>query len=106
MPACAAWELGADEFLTKPFDIFEVRARCRSLLRVKRLVDDLDSAATVVFAFAPRWRPSASSRGAIGRVARYALGLAAHRLSAAKKPWCKKGRSSTTSARSTYPMPF
>jgi putative two-component system response regulator len=47
-----AWDLGADDFLTKPFDTVEVRARCRSLLRVKRLVDELDSAEAVVFAFA------------------------------------------------------
>jgi len=47
-----AWELGADDFLTKPFDTVAVRARCRSLLRVKRLVDELDSAEAVVFAFA------------------------------------------------------
>jgi putative two-component system response regulator len=47
-----AWELGADDFLTKPFDTIEVRARCRSLLRVKRLVDELESAEAVVFAFA------------------------------------------------------
>lgn len=47
-----AWELGADDFLTKPFDAVEVQARCRSLLRIKRLVDELDSAEAVVFAFA------------------------------------------------------
>jgi putative two-component system response regulator len=47
-----AWEKGADDFLSKPFQRVEVIARCRSLLRVKRLVDALDSAETVVFAFA------------------------------------------------------
>ena len=47
-----AWELGADDFLTKPFEMVEVRTRCRSLVRVKRLVDELDSAEAVVFAFA------------------------------------------------------
>src|SRR5262249_41741140 len=46
------WELGADDFLTKPFQCVEVVARCRSLLRVKGLVDELDSAEAVVFAFA------------------------------------------------------
>ena len=45
-----AWELGADEFLTKPFQALEVAARCRSLLRQKELVDALDSAESVVFA--------------------------------------------------------
>jgi len=47
-----AWELGADDFLSKPFQVVELLARCRSLLRVKRLVDELDSAEAVVFAFA------------------------------------------------------
>ncbi|HJT76068.1 MAG TPA: HD domain-containing phosphohydrolase [Gemmataceae bacterium] len=47
-----AWELGADDFLAKPFESLEVLARCRSLLRVKRLVDELDSAQEVLFAFA------------------------------------------------------
>jgi putative two-component system response regulator len=47
-----AWELGADDFLTKPLEMVEVLARCRSLLRMKRLVDELDSAEAVVFGFA------------------------------------------------------
>jgi putative two-component system response regulator len=46
------WELGADDFLPKPFQNVEVVARCRSLLRVKRLHDELDSAEAVVFALA------------------------------------------------------
>jgi putative two-component system response regulator len=47
-----SWELGADEFLSKPFQAIEVLTRCRSLLRVKRLTDELDSAQAVIFAFA------------------------------------------------------
>lgn len=47
-----AWELGADEFLCKPFVAHEVVARCRSLLRQKSLIDELDSATSVVFALA------------------------------------------------------
>jgi putative two-component system response regulator len=47
-----AWELGVDDFLAKPFDFIEIRVRCRSLLRMKGLVDQLDSAESVVFAFA------------------------------------------------------
>ena len=35
---------GADDFLTKPVDAHELRARARSLVRLKRYTDDLDSA--------------------------------------------------------------
>lgn len=47
-----AWEYGADDFLTKPFHLVEVTARCRSLLRIKRLIEERDSAESVVFALA------------------------------------------------------
>jgi putative two-component system response regulator len=72
-----AWELGADEFLTKPFDSVEVVARCRSLLRQKELVDALDSAESVVFTLARAVEAkSPYTHGHSGRVARYALSLA------------------------------
>jgi putative two-component system response regulator len=72
-----AWELGADEFLNKPFHQVELLARCRSLLRVKRLVDELDSAQDVVFAFARA--VEAKCRYTLGHAARvgaYSLALA------------------------------
>lgn len=47
-----AMEVGADDFLTKPVDQMELLARVRSLLRVKRLTDDLDSSESVIFALA------------------------------------------------------
>ena len=47
-----AWELGADDYLTKPFHTAEVVTRCRSLLRIKRLIEERDSAEAVVFALA------------------------------------------------------
>jgi putative two-component system response regulator len=73
-----AWELGADDFLTKPFHCVEVMARCRSLLRVKRLVDELDSAEAVVFAFARAVEAKSSyTQGHADRVTDYALALAA-----------------------------
>jgi putative two-component system response regulator len=45
-------EAGADDFLTKPVDGDELLARVRSLARVKRYTDDLDSAASIVMALA------------------------------------------------------
>jgi len=41
-------EAGADDFISKPFNVPELRARVRSLLRIKRYIDDLDSAETVI----------------------------------------------------------
>jgi putative two-component system response regulator len=45
-------EAGADDFVSKPFDVNELRARVRSLLRVKRYTDDLDSAESVLVTLA------------------------------------------------------
>jgi putative two-component system response regulator len=39
---------GADDFLTKPVDTNELLARVRSLVRMKRYTDDLDSAASII----------------------------------------------------------
>jgi putative two-component system response regulator len=39
---------GADDFLTKPVDRHELRARVRSLVNLKRFTDDLDSADSVI----------------------------------------------------------
>jgi putative two-component system response regulator len=43
---------GADDFLTKPVDAHELRARVRSLVRLKRYTDDLDSAESVIMSLA------------------------------------------------------
>ena len=37
-----AIEVGADDFLSKPFNIYELAARVKSLLRIKRLYDELE----------------------------------------------------------------
>jgi putative two-component system response regulator len=43
---------GADDFLTKPFNPHELKARVRSLVRLKRYTDDLDSAESVIMSLA------------------------------------------------------
>src|SRR5258708_9413192 len=47
-----AWDLGADEVISKPIQCMELLARCRSLLRLKRLTDELETAEAVMVAFA------------------------------------------------------
>jgi putative two-component system response regulator len=44
----AGLEAGADDFLRKPIDVMEFRTRVRSLLRVKRLVDELESTEAIM----------------------------------------------------------
>jgi putative two-component system response regulator len=45
-------DAGADDFLLKPFDPHELRARVRSLVSLKRHTDDLDSAEAVILSLA------------------------------------------------------
>ncbi len=44
--------LGADDFLSKPVDRDELLTRARSLVRMKRYTDDLDSAASIIMTLA------------------------------------------------------
>jgi putative two-component system response regulator len=46
------FEAGADDFISKPFNAHELRARVRSLLRIKRYTDDLDTAEAVIVSLA------------------------------------------------------
>jgi putative two-component system response regulator len=45
-------DAGADDFLSKPFDVAELRARVQSLVHLKRYTDDLDSAESVILSLA------------------------------------------------------
>ncbi len=46
------WAYGADEFLIKPFSVIELVTRCRTLLRVKSLSNEYESADSLVFLLA------------------------------------------------------
>jgi putative two-component system response regulator len=69
-------EIGADEFLTKPVDPQELRARVRSLMRLKRYTDDLDSAASIIMALAVMVEArDGHTEGHCYRMANYATAL-------------------------------
>ena len=82
-------EAGADDFLTKPFDADELRARVRSLLRLKRYTDELESAESVILSLALTVEArDPYTEGHCQRLARYAtrvgteLGLSDEELAA------------------------
>jgi putative two-component system response regulator len=69
-------DAGADDFLRKPFDPHELRARVRSLLRLKRYTDDLDSADAVIMSLARTVEArDASTEGHCQRLAVLAVGV-------------------------------
>jgi len=71
---------GADDFLTKPVNAQELRARVRSLVRLKRYTDDLDSAESVIFSLAATIEArDPYTQGHCQRLAHYAVALGVHR---------------------------
>jgi putative two-component system response regulator len=69
-------EAGADEFLTKPVDVQQLLARVRTLIRLKRYTDDLDSAASLVTAMALLVEArDGNTEGHCHRMANYATAL-------------------------------
>lgn len=69
-------EFGADDFISKPFNAHELRARIRSLLRIKRYTDDLDSAESVILSLGLTIEARCgATQGHCQRLARYASAL-------------------------------
>ena len=67
---------GADDFLTKPVDANELLARVRSLVRMKRYTDDLDSAASIITTLAVMIEArDGNTEGHCHRMANYATAL-------------------------------
>lgn len=67
-------EVGADDFLTRPVNTAELTARVRSLLRIKRFTDELDSAESVIFSLALTIEArDAQTEGHCQRLARYGV---------------------------------
>lgn len=69
-------DAGADDFLSKPFAIDELQARVRSLTRLKRYTDDLESADSVILSLALTIESrDPYTGGHCDRLVRYALAL-------------------------------
>jgi putative two-component system response regulator len=70
---------GADDFLTKPVNPHELRARARSLVRLKRFTDELDSAESVIMSLALTVEArDAYTGGHCERMATYAATVGRH----------------------------
>ena len=69
-------EAGADDFVLKPFDITELRARVQSLVRLKRYTDELESAETVILGLGATIEArDPLTRGHCQRLAAYSMAL-------------------------------
>ena len=69
-------EVGADDFMAKPFIVPEMRARVASLVRIKRYTDALDSAESVILSLAMTIEArDRATEGHCQRLAKYAAAL-------------------------------
>lgn len=72
-----AIELGADDFLVKPFNKLELITRIKSLLRMKELHDDLDTSESILFSLAEALEAKdIYTRGHSERVSKYSVQIA------------------------------
>ncbi|MDO8461881.1 MAG: response regulator, partial [Deltaproteobacteria bacterium] len=88
-----AIEIGADDFLIKPYNKLELTTRIKSLLHMKELYDDLDSSENILFSLARALEAKdLYTRGHSERVALYALKMAkAVSLSERDQEFIRKG---------------
>lgn len=69
-------QAGADDFIGKPFDAAELRARVASLLRLKRYTDELDSAEAIIETLARTIEArDAYTEGHCDRLSRYSVAI-------------------------------
>ena len=74
----AGLEAGADDLITKPFDAAELSARVRSLFRIKRYTDDLETPEAVIVSLALTIEArDPSTEGHCQRLAAYSAALGA-----------------------------
>jgi DNA-binding response OmpR family regulator len=72
-------EAGADDFLNNPVDIQELLARVRTLARLKRYTDDLDSASAIIMTLTEMIElRDGYTKGHSYRMANYATALGRH----------------------------
>ncbi|HEX6314783.1 MAG TPA: HD domain-containing phosphohydrolase [Gemmatimonadaceae bacterium] len=75
----AGIDAGADDFLTKPVNNSELRARVKSLMRLKRFTDELDSAESIIISLAQTVEArDRYTGGHCERMAAYAATLGMH----------------------------